>query len=638
MSPAKLQTQLQLAVAHHRAGRLAEAELIYRQLRASLPRSFDVLHLSGLVAYQQGRLAQAVDWLGRAHALDRTHVVCEMRFGLALLASRRTADAESHLRHVVAAKPDLHEGWDNLAYCLKTQDRLDEAIACHEKSVTLKPDSASGWYNYGLTLSLSGRSADALRCHEKALAADPRYALARFGRAQALHQADRIGEAVADYTAFLALQPQHDEARSYRLFALHNLDGISREQLFAEHVAYGKRVGEAPPQSFSNSRDPGRRLRLGILSPDLRAHSCAYFIEPLLRHLDRTQFEVYLYHDHFREDAVSERLRPLAAVWRNVVGQPGPAVEQAIRGDAPDILIDLAGHTGMTNRLPLFARRLAPVQVTYLGYPNTTGVPAMDYRFTDETADPTGDADAFATEQLVRFAPTAWCYTPPAATPSPTVAPSLARGHVTFGCFNNPAKITDAMLGVWAEILHAVPESRLRLKGRGLGSAEARARYAERLARLGVPAERVDLFDRTPDTQSHLAQYHEIDIALDTFPYHGTTTTCEALWMGRPVVTLAGDRHVARVGMSLLRAVGRPHWIARDAAEYARIAVGLALDRETLAAECGHLRAALETSPLMDHAGQAARFAAALRTCWQTWCARPGVAPTAGAQLARDAA
>ncbi len=622
MQPAKLQSLLQNAVGHHKAGRLAEAETLYRQARVAAPRSFDVLHLSGLIAYQQARLTEAVELLGRAHQVDPRSSVCEMRFALALLAAKRAPEAEAHFRHAVAAKPDFYEAWDNLAYCLKTQDRLAEAIACHVKVVTLKPDFAVGWYNYGLTLSLSGRIAEALTCHERALVADPTYAMARFGRAQALQQAHRIPEAVADYTTFLKLQPQHHEARSYRLFALHNLAEISREELFAEHVAYGRAVTAPPARVLPNVPDPARRLRVAVLSPDFRTHSCAYFIEPLLQHLDDAQFEVYLYHDHFREDEVTARLKPYAAVWRNFVGQPGPAVERAIRADAPDILMDLAGHTGMTNRLPLFAGRLAPVQVTYLGYPNTTGLPAMDYRLTDAQADPVGEADGFATEKLVRFAPTAWTYAPPADAPEPVAPPCVARGQVTFGCFNNLGKITDPVLSLWGRVLHAVPGARLRLKGRGLSEASVRARYHERFARLAVPVERVDLLERTADTKSHLELYHDVDIALDTFPYHGTTTTCEALWMGVPVVSRVGDRHMSRVGVSLLTAVGHADWLAQTDDDYVRVVAALANDPAGLVRVRAGLRAELRASPLLDHAGQAARFGTALRACWGEWCSR----------------
>jgi len=615
---------LQAAVAHHRAGRLAEAETVYRQLRAVAPKHFDVWQLSGLVALQQARPLEAVEFLTRALAIDRKSVVCELRLGVALIAAGRASESEAHFRRVVAADPQHVEAWDKLAYVLKTQDRLTEALACHGRVATLKPDYAIGWYNYGLTLSLCGRSADALQCHDRALAADPALADARFGRAQALQQLDRMAEAVEEYGRVLAAQPQHHEARSYRLLALHSLEEVSRETLWHEHQEYGRRVGPAPIRSWPQRPDPGRRLRLAILSPDLRMHSCAYFLLPLLEHLDRSAFELCLYHDHFREDAVTARLRSLAAVWRNFVGQSGAAVEQAIRADAPDVLIDLAGHTGMTSRLPLLARRLAPVQVTYLGYPNTTGVPALDYRFTDAVADPVGEADRLASERLVRFAPTAWTYQPPPDAPEPAGLPYATRGYVTFGCFNSPSKFTDGTLAWWGRILEAVPGSRLRLKGQGLGEAGSRARYAERFGRVGLPVDRVDLIERTPDTRSHLAQYREIDIALDTFPYHGTTTTCEALWMGVPVVSLAGDRHASRVGLSLLSAVGRSQWSASTADDYVRIARELAGNPAVLAEEARALREQLRRSPLGDHAGQSLRFAEAVRQCWSEWCAAQG--------------
>ncbi len=620
MAPAQFQSLLQQAVAHHRASRLDEAATIYRRLRAAQPRNFDALHLGGLVAYQQGRLPEALELLGRAHRAAPRDAVCEMRLALALIADRRPAEAEKHLRHAVKVKPDFVEGWENLAYCLKTVDRLDEALACHDRVAALRPDYAPGWYNHGLTLSFIGRYADALACHERALALDPQYALAIYGRAQALHQSHRMPEAVAAYDRFLALEPQHHEARSYRLYALHSLDGVAREQLFADHVAYGRSVVSPPAPGLPNPADPERRLRIACLSPDLRTHSVAFFLEPLLAHLDRAQFELCLYHDHFREDAVSARLRALATVWRNFVGQPAEAVEAAIRADAPDVLVDLAGHTGMTNRLPLFARRLAPVQITYLGYPDTTGLPAMDYRFTDARADPPGDADHFATERLVRFAPTAWAYAPPADAPEPAMPTGTASGFVTFGCFNTPAKITAATLTLWARILRAVPGSRLCLKGAGLGDPATRRQYATQLGGLGVAAENLLFLDRTAGTREHLACYHGVDIALDTTPYHGTTTTCEALWMGVPVVSLVGDRHMSRVGASLLAAVGHPEWAAATPDNYVAQAVKLAADPERVAALRNDLRAELRRSPLLDHAGQAARFGAAVRECWRYWC------------------
>ncbi len=622
MSPQKLQSLLQAGLAHHRAGRLPEAEQQYRQARAGAPKNFDALHLSGLVAYQLGRMTDAADWLGRAQRLNPQHAVCAMRLALALVGLRRLPEAEQHLRRAVALKPDLPEAWDNLAYCLKVQDRLGEAVRCHEEAVKLKPDYAVGWYNFGLTLNLLGREAEALACHDRALAADPDYATARYGRAQALHKAHRMEEAVGAYGEFLQLRPQHHEARSYRLFALQNLDSVPRETLLAEHLAYGRAVGAAAPRDWRNPPDPGRRLRVAVYSPDLRSHSCAYFLEPLLQHLDRTEFDLVLYHDHFREDAVSARFRALAGVWRNFIGMTAADMEAAVLADAPDILVDLAGHTGMSNRLPLFARRLAPVQITYLGYPDTTGVPAMDYRFSDDTADPAGDADRFCTEALVRFSPCAWTYAPPADAPDVAPGPSAGGGPVVFGSFNNLSKVTAGTLALWARVLGAVPTARLVCKSSGLDEAGGRARLEARLAAAGLPVERVDLLGRTDDTRSHLALYGRMDVALDTAPYNGTTTTCEALWMGVPVVSRRGDRHAARVGASLLRAVGHPEWSVGSDDDYVQVAAALAADPVRLAAVRKDLRPRMAASLLCDHAGQSRRFAGALRACWERWCAR----------------
>lgn len=630
MTPVQLQNLLQQGVAHHRAGRLADALACYVKVRSLAPRTFDGWHLSGVVALQQGRLTEAIAWLEKAVQINPSSAPAQMRLGLALISSGRPAEAEPRMRAAVAAQPEFVEGWDNLAYCLKTLDRLHEAIQCHERSVALDPRRANSWYNFGLTLSLRGRPFDALACHQRAIAADPNYANGYFGRAQALQQSHQLEAAIDSYGEHLRRDPQNHDARSYRLFALNYVDKCSREDLFAEHLAFARAVGDWPMPEFANEPNPERRLRVAILSPDLRNHSCAYFLEPLLEHLPAEQFELYLYHDHPAMDHVTARLKSYAAVWRNFIGQPGALVEKIIRADAPDLLIDLAGHTGMTSRLPLFARHLAPVQISYLGYPNTTGLKAMHYRFTDAIADPVGEADEFATERLVRFAPTAWLYQPPPDAPEVRPAPSTLApaAPITFGCFNNLIKITDAQLAEWARLLEAVPGSRLMLKGRGLGDHAVQERYLLRFARAGLPAERVELVERTAGNAEHLALYGRVDIALDTFPYHGTTTTLEALWMGVPVVTKRGDRHASRVGASLLTALGRPQWIAENTEDYVRIATALAQDRAALAELRGSLRGELQRSALMDAAGQTERFALALRQCWNAWCeSRVAVAP-----------
>ena len=591
MTPTQLQRDLQATMTHYQAGRFVEATSGCSRLRLAAPKEAVVWRLSGIVALQQGR----------------------------------AVEAETHLRVALRLQPKMPEAWDNLGYALKAQGKLNEAIVAHERAVKLQPNFVDGWHNLGLALLFAGRLAESLAAQERALALEPRLAKAHFGRALALQQCHRAADAVAAYDATLALAPGHLSARSYRLLALNYQSSLRREQLFAEHLAYGAAVMSAP-RSLPNQPGPDRRLRIAFLSPDLRTHSVAYFLQPILRHLDAEQFDVFLYHDHFCVDQTSSQLRTFATTWRNFSGLPDSTVERQILADAPDIVVDLAGHTGL-NRLPLLAKRVAPVQLAYLGYPGTTGLRSMDYRFVDAITDPPVESDRLHTEQLVRFSSVAWAYDPPAAAPPVAVAPPcVAAGVVTFGCFNNFIKVGDELLDGWADLLRTVPNSRLRLKAQGLSDPAVATSIRIRLQRLGVAAERLELLDRTPGIAAHLALYDGVDVALDTFPYHGTTTTCEALWMGVPVVTLTGDRHASRVGTSLLTAIGHPEWIADNWQDYVRIAADLAGDFGARAETRRTLRAELQGSQLLNHLDQAERFGRGLRNCWRAYCARAAAA------------
>lgn len=665
MSPTQFQSQLQQAVAHHRANRLKEAETIYLRLRAADPKNFDALHLSGLVAYQQGHHTAAVELLTRALKRSPSSAVCAMRLGMACAALGDFVMAERHLRSAIKIDPSQAEAWCHLAVTLGATGRLTEAgsafaqaiklkpdyveahdrlgaLACqtggfgaaapHFRRVTeLQPDDATGWANLGATLAQSGGVEESFACFARALALVPTHQLALTARALACQLTYRLSEAVTGYTEAIATHPKNYEAHSARLLTQHYLDGVDRAVLFAEHVAFGEACAGSVQNALPNLPEPTRRLRVAFLSADLRRHSVAYFLEPLLAYLNPAQFEICLYHDHAQVDDMSERLRTRAMIWRNFIGLPMAAIEPVIRADAPDILIDLAGHTGI-NRLPLFARRLAPVQITWLGYPDTTGLRAMDYRFVDAITDPVGEAEPFHTEKLARFAPTAWIYQPPWDAPEPALIPGEAGAPITFGCFNNFAKVSDSTLQGWAKLLAAVPHSRLLLKAHGLEDPALATTVRARLARLGVGEERIELLGRTAGVAEHLALYARVDIALDTFPYHGTTTTCEALWMGLPVVTLAGDRHAARVGVSLLSAIGRTAWIAQDWDEYVTIAAALAKDTHARVDARQSLRTEMKCSALLDHAGQSARFGVALRECWKHWCQSQQPAPSHSAQ------
>jgi protein O-GlcNAc transferase len=589
------------------------------QARAAAPRDFNVLFISGATALKQERFAEAAEWLGRASRAAPGSAPCALRLGFALAKLGRHGDAERELRKAVNLAPDDAEAWDALGFVLKAIGHLEDAIAAHRRAAALDPSRALSWHNLGNALLFAGRPSDALEAHERAAQADPRAAFAARGRALALQASHRIPEAIAAYTAALGLGAADHASRSYRLLALNYLDGMSPEALFAEHAAYGAAVGRERPRAFRGAASPDRRIKVAFLSPDLRAHSVAYFLEPLLAHLSRDEFEVILYHDHFIVDATSERLRAHADLWRNLVGLQDDAAEAIILGDAPDVLVDLSGHTGL-NRLPLLARRLAPVQVSYLGYPNTTGVAAMDWRLVDAVTDPAGVADPLHTERLIRFAPTAWSYAPPAEAPEPAPQPGAGGAPITFCCFNNFSKVTDAALGAWARLLRRVPASRLRLKSTGLAEPAVAAGVRRRLEDAGMAPERVEVIGHAPSVAGHMALYQDVDVALDTFPYNGTTTTCEALWMGVPVVTMAGDRHASRVGASLLAAVGRLEWTAGDWDEYVEAAARLAGEGPRQLSFARKLRDDMRGSPLLDHRCQAERFGAALRQTWASWC------------------
>ena len=620
MSPPKAQAVLQQALQHHQAGHLTAAAALYAQIRRSLPRHFEAFHLGGAVAFQLGKMTEASALLQTAVQLRPTSGTTYMCLGLAQSQLGRNGEAEKNLRNAIRLEPKNYECWANLGLILVVSSQLAEAAEAFRQSIKLNPTFAQGWTGLGSVLQLMGRAREAIEHHTKALELDPFHPKAQASRAVSLQSLNEIEASFADFNAHLAREPADLESASFRVFLLNYSSEISRDQLFAEHRAFGAkltaRIHSVSRNSFPNTRDPEKRLRVAFFSPALRKHSIAFFLEPLLDHLDLEHFEILLYHDHHSVDDASRRMQKRAVVWRNFIGQNAGAVESEIRRDQPDILIDLAGHSGF-NRLPLFGRRLAPVQITYLGYPNTTGVPTMDYRFTDAVADPPSESDPWHTEILVRFASTGWTYSASPDAPAPRI--SRSDQPFTFGSFNNIAKINPPMLRLWAEILRGTPGSRLLVKSSTSIDQQA---LLKRAIAAGIDPSRLVMLLSSATVAEHLACYAQVDLALDTSPYNGTTTTCEALWMGVPVLTLQGDRHASRVGASLLTAIGHPEWIAKDAEHYVRLAQELASDPEKLLPIRAALRSEMSSSPLLDHTGQAERFGAALRQCWKDFCAQ----------------
>lgn len=653
MNRKQLQRTLETAIEHQKAGRHDEAEQLYRQACQAAPKLFDAWYLAGTLAVHTGRLEEAVDLLKRAVKLDPAAAPAKLFLGMALADLRRFAEAEKPLRAALQKLPNYPEAWENLALTVESLGRLAEAVEYRRRVVQQRPDDAEAHHRLGTAVAVvdgvaaaephyrravdlkpefvrawsdlgqamveqSGRLEEAQSCFLRALSLDPFCTPAMNGQALARLRAYCLSDAKRGYDDIIALAPGDAVALSARAMVVNYLPDRSRADDFGTHRAYATAV-ELLSEPLPARPRADRRLRVGIVSPDLRAHAVACFLEPLLRHLDRGSFELFLYHNHRTEDVMSQRLKSLAQTWRNLSGLETEQAATLIRKDELDLAVDLAGHSAM-NGLALFARRIAPVQVTYLGYPNTTGLHAMDFRLVDAVTDPLGEGDAFYTESRVRFAPTAWAYQPPVDTPEPEQVLRATGAAVTFGCFNNFMKVTDETLRVWAHLLARVPASRLVLKSRSLHEPGVAEGVRARLDAAGLPADRVVVRDHTMTLQEHLAAYNEIDVALDTFPYNGTTTTCEALWMGVPVVSRSGDRHVSRVGASLLTAIGHPEWIAENDDAYVRIATELAQDAGRRRDVRARLRSELRASPLLDHAGQAARFGRALEQCWAARC------------------
>ncbi|MEO5375313.1 MAG: tetratricopeptide repeat protein [Alphaproteobacteria bacterium] len=598
----------------------------------------------GVMLARAGRGDEAVVALREALAAAPDFVPARAALGTVLMERGQVAEAEACLRFVLERTPDHPASLSNLGALLVADGRPALAESLLARAVALEPGNARSLNNLALCRDALGRSEEAMALLRRAMAAEPGYGDPACNLGRMLRLRGRFAEATAAYRQALAADPDNTEVHDNLLFCLCYDPTLSPEEVFAEHRRWGIRHaasveapaphgmeppaphgmeppaphGMEPPAPHGNDRDPGRRLRIGYVSPDFREHSVACFIEPVLAAHDPRQVETVCYADVPVPDAVTVRLRGLAHHWRDLRGMSNRQVAALVREDGIDILVDLAGHTA-DNRLPVFAQRPAPLQVTWIGYPGTTGCPAIDVRFTDALADPPGAADALHTERLVRLPHGFLCYRPPDDAPEPAAGPP-AEAAPTFGCFNNLAKVNDGVVAVWAALLAQVPGARLVLKSAQLADvgqcAETRTRFAEH----GVDPDRLDLVGRVASRRDHFLAYGRVDVALDPFPYAGVTTTCESLWMGVPVVTLAGRTHAARVGVSLLTRVGLADLIAADEDHYVAIAAALVRDRTRLRSLRPGLRSRLAASPL----GDAGLFTRALegvyREMWRAWC------------------
>ncbi len=716
---------LDMAVGHYQAGRLDEADTLYRQILQAHPGNTDALYLLGRIEHQRGRHAQAVELFHRAIAVDRSKHVFFNNLGEALRALGKLDEAATAYREAIRLKPDYFQAlgnlasalqgqgdlvqaeffsreavrwspdpaaaYNNLGTLLRQQQRWSEAKDCYLTAIRLQPDLAIVYNNLGNVFRHEKLLPEAIRAYQHALRLHPPYEPAHFNLGLVLRQCGRFAAAAAEFEhavrfephnfeaytnlgvvcnelgradesikachkaielnprndiaycnlgVFLMLQGQLDEALDYYriaialapekadqhgnlLYALNYHPAYGAAGIFAEHRSWAARHADpltASSAPHSNDRTRNRRLRVGYVSPYFREHAVNFFSEPILASHDHARWEVFCYSDVQLADATTSRLQSCADHWRDIVGLADEEVSDMIRRDQIDVLVDLTGHIS-GSRLLAFARKPAPVQVTYLGYQNTTGMVAMDYRLTDAWSDPPGTTDDFYTEELIRLPRSFFCYQPSANAPPVNLLPALANGYVTFGSFNSFAKITPEVLSVWAKLLLAAPQSRLVL----LAPLTERLRedVTSRFERDGVSAQRVELCDRRAHHE-YLELIGRVDIALDPFPFNGHTTTCDALWQGVPVVMLTGQTYASRFGSSALESLGLTELVADTREKYVEIATQLAGDLGKLARLRADLRPLMAGSPLLDYRGFTRNLEEVYRQMWTRWCAQSG--------------
>ncbi|KAG9138426.1 hypothetical protein Leryth_012718 [Lithospermum erythrorhizon] len=520
--------------------------------------------------------------------------------------------------------PQCAEACNNLGVIYKDRDNLDKAVECYQMALSIKPNFSQSLNNLGVVYTVQGKMDAAASMIEKAIIANPTYAEAYNNLGVLYRDAGNISLAIEAYEQCLKIDPDSRNAGQNRLLAMNYIDEGRDDKLHLAHRDWGRRFMRLYPQfsSWENPIDPEKPLVIGYVSPDYFTHSVSYFIEAPLTYHDYANYKVVVYSAVVKADAKTIRFREKVlkkgGIWRDIYGVDEKIVANLVREDKVDILVELTGHTA-NNKLGMMACRPAPIQVTWIGYPNTTGLPAIDYRITDSLADPLGSKQKHV-EELVRLPECFLCYTPsPEAGPvCPT--PALTNGFVTFGSFNNLAKITPKVLQIWARILCAVPNSRLIVKCKPFCCDSIRQRFLTTLEQLGLESQRVDLLPLILLNHDHMQSYALMDISLDTFPYAGTTTTCESLYMGVPCVTMGGAVHAHNVGVSLLKAVGLGNLVAENEDNYVKLAIQLASDISKLSNLRMSLRDLMRKSPLCDGPKFTIGLESAYRNMWNSYC------------------
>jgi len=530
-------------------GKPDEAVACYRKALEFRPDYAEAYNNMGATLEEKGDKDEAIAAYRKALEFRPDYAEACHNLGNTLKAKGEVEEAVACYRKATEINPKYAEAFNSLGIALKEQGKLDEAIESYQKALELEPGGAGAYYNIANALGERGKADEAIERYLKAIELKPEYAEAYVNMGNMLKNQGRLDEAVDSYRKAMEFRPDYHQAFSNYLFTLHYGPGHAADWVYEQHCKWDEQYAKPLAEKIrdhANDPNPDRKLRIGYVSPDFRSHSCAYFVEPLLRAHDKNVVELFCYSEVPKADDVTQRIKELADQWRDTGGMSPDDMCEKIREDRIDILVDAAGHTA-NNRLLVFAQKPAPIQVTWLGYPDTTGMTAIDYRFTDAMADPEGEADKYVREKLVRLSGGFLCYSPLYVTPEVAELPALKNNYITFTSFNNLAKVTEDVVATWAEIMRNLPYSKFLLKNRRLSDNSTQTRYQGLFEKYGVSAERIIMKPHTAGRNEHMDMYNSVDIALDPFPYNGTTTTFEALWMGVPVLTIMGDRHVSRV-------------------------------------------------------------------------------------------
>jgi len=576
----------------------------------------------GIVLHDMGRIDEAISSYKKVTELNPSHYGAYNNLGLALHKQGKINEAMHCYQKALQANPSFAEAFNNLGLLLKEEGYLEEAIENYRQALAINPNYCDAFSNLGGAYQALGKISQAISTYKQALAVDEHYVDSYNNIGCALTDTGNFDEAERYFRKALQIQPDYSTAYSNTLLSMHYNNRYSPGSVFSAHIQFAEQF-EKPLATHhfphTNEPVPDRRLRIGYISPDFRRHSVAYFLEPVLSAHTHDNFEISCYSDVVVPDEMTKRFQGYSDHWEVISGQSDGEVAGLIQKHRIDILIDLSGHTA-GNRLLVFAQKPAPVQASWIGYPATTGLSSLDYKIVDTYTDPPGTTEHLYSERLLRLPETFLCFLPDKDSPDIGPLPVLTTGHITFGSFNNFSKISPDVFRGWHTILKKVPAARLIMKAKSLADETVREYVMSLFRDEGITDDRVELLSWTKSPQEHLDLYNRIDIALDTFPYNGTTTTCEALWMGVPVVTLQGDIHASRVGSSLLSNVGLPKLIAGNQEEYVDISVALAHDRERLKTFRKSLRDLMARSPLTDSKRFTATLEMHYREIWRQWC------------------